>query len=147
MKRIIDLDFSYNCISIIERDSFQMLAPQGNINLADNDLNNIWYPLFSSHIMFQSVNLAGNHIHYMGYILKGIHTIGSLDVSRNGLTKLSSLFQFVAAINSLNVSHNNFNNIEENIFEEENDSEDNSARSDSFLRRIANYFNTNKSRR
>jgi len=34
-----------------------------------------------------------------------------------------------------------------NIFEEENDSEDNSVQSDSFLRRIANYFNTNKSRR
>ena len=34
-----------------------------------------------------------------------------------------------------------------NIFEEENDSEDNNAQSDSFLRRIANYFNTNKSRR
>ncbi len=33
-----------------------------------------------------------------------------------------------------------------NIFEEENDSEDNSVRTDSFLRRIANYFNTNKSR-
>jgi len=34
-----------------------------------------------------------------------------------------------------------------NIFEEENDSKDNNAQSDSFLRRIANYFNTNKSRR
>jgi hypothetical protein len=34
-----------------------------------------------------------------------------------------------------------------NIFEEENDSEDNNAQSDSFLRRIANYFSINKSRR
>ena len=34
-----------------------------------------------------------------------------------------------------------------NILEEENHSEDNSARSDSFLRRITNYFNTNKSRK